>query len=225
MANAPYEAPNRRPLTSRELPVFQSLATTLVRHGISANAISMGSVVFAILAAVSLLGTLSCDAMAERCVWLVAATSIQLRLLANLLDGMVAVESGQASPLGELFNEIPDRISDVAILGALGFVSGSDVHLGYSAALLSVFVAYIRAMGGVSGAGQAFSGVMGKPHRMFLVTVLCLFQAIAPDAWRRPFLPHDISAPGVVLGLICLGCLLTARTRLRDIANKLNATS
>ena len=42
--------------------------------------------------------------------FLVAAVCVQLRLLANLLDGMVAVGSGQASRIGELYNEVPDRV-------------------------------------------------------------------------------------------------------------------
>ena len=204
--------------------MFQALATPWVRRGVSPNAISTCSIAFAMVAAGALLGTLSCDAAFERGLWLVAAGGIQLRLVANLLDGMVAVESGQASPLGELFNEIPDRISDITVLVALGFVSGSHVHLGYSAALLSVFVAYVRAMGGLAGAGQVISGLMGKPHRMFIVTVLCLFQGFAPASWQVALLPHDIAAPGFALGVICLGCLVTAFGRLSQIADKLSAT-
>ena len=42
---------------------------------------------------------------------LVGAGLILLRLLANMLDGMVADESGEGGPLGSLYNEIPDRIS------------------------------------------------------------------------------------------------------------------
>ena len=46
--------------------------------------------------------------------WLCGAVLVQLRLLANVLDGMVAVGRGVASPVGELYNEIPDRVSDTA---------------------------------------------------------------------------------------------------------------
>jgi phosphatidylglycerophosphate synthase len=35
--------------------------------------------------------------------WLAGALLVQLRLLANVLDGMVAVGRGIASPLGELY--------------------------------------------------------------------------------------------------------------------------
>ncbi len=43
--------------------------------------------------------------------WLAGALLVQLRLLANLYDGMVAVLRQIASPVDELFNEVPDRVS------------------------------------------------------------------------------------------------------------------
>ena len=81
--------------------------------------------------------------------WLLAAGTVQLRLLANLMDGMVALASYEASPVGELYNEIPDRIEDVLILIGLGYAAGGAPTMGYGAAVLAVFVAYVRAMGGV----------------------------------------------------------------------------
>ena len=77
--------------------------------------------------------------------WLAAAVLVQLRLLANLLDGMVAIEAAQASRVGELFNEVPDRVSDAATLVGLGFAVGSVPLLGFLAAILAILVAYIRA--------------------------------------------------------------------------------
>src|SRR5438105_2817615 len=50
---------------------------------------------------------------AEILLYLTAAGCIQLRLLCNLLDGMVAIEGGFRSRSGEVFNELPDRVSDV----------------------------------------------------------------------------------------------------------------
>jgi phosphatidylglycerophosphate synthase len=40
------------------------------------------------------------------------AACIQLRLLCNLLDCMVAIEGGKSAPTGALFNEMPDRFAD-----------------------------------------------------------------------------------------------------------------
>ena len=49
----------------------------------------------------------------------------QYGLLANLLDGLVAVEGGRRSPTGELFNEVPDRVSDVLVLAGAVMLSAS----------------------------------------------------------------------------------------------------
>jgi len=73
--------------------------------------------------------------------WLAGAVLVQLRLLANLCDGMVAVLRNIASPVGELFNEVPDRVSDAATLIGFGYAAGSDGVLGFIAALLAVFLA------------------------------------------------------------------------------------
>ena len=47
-----------------------------------------------------------------RILWLIGALGAQLRLTANMLDGMVAIASSRTSKTGELYNEVPDRISD-----------------------------------------------------------------------------------------------------------------
>ncbi len=83
----------------------------------------------------------------ERVWWLLAAVCIQGRLLANLLDGMVAIESNKASPVGELYNEVPDRVSDSAIMIGAGFAVGGDPILGFAASLAAMFTAYVRAQG------------------------------------------------------------------------------
>ena len=219
-----YLPADRRPIASRGLAWVKAIASWLVRRGVSPNGISASSTVFAVAGAAAVLATPHFSGFEQRVLWFTAALCVQLRLLANLFDGMVAMQSGKASPVGELFNEVPDRISDAALFIALGFVHGSSVHLGYATAILAVFVAYLRAMGGVAGGGQVFAGIMAKPQRMFLVTTLCLFHTFTPTAWSTPFLPLDLGAPAVVLAAICIGCVVTCFTRLFTIGQKLRAT-
>ncbi len=76
------------------------------------------------LAAGALFYTTALHPEFARLTWLLAAALVQLRLLANMFDGMVAVETNTASPVGELFNEVPDRVSDAAILVGLGYAAG-----------------------------------------------------------------------------------------------------
>src|SRR5439155_1386862 len=152
----------------------------LVRRGISPNAISLAGMVSAIGAGGSLAATALVSSPWDRVAWLAAALLIPLRLIANMLDGMVAIEAGRASRLGELFNEVPDRVADAAVLIGLGYARESEAVLGYVAALLAVFTAYVRAAGKLAGAPQFYNGPMAKPHRMWLVTALCLWMTFAP---------------------------------------------
>jgi phosphatidylglycerophosphate synthase len=138
---------DRRPIASRKLIIFQNLAALLARKKISANAISILGMLAAIAAAICLGNTLSASPFVTRLLFLAAAAGIQLRLLANMLDGMVAIAAGKASPIGELFNEIPDRISDTVILVGAGYAATGNPILGWAAACLALFVTYIRAVG------------------------------------------------------------------------------
>lgn len=214
-----YEVGDRRPIASRDLSWAKRFTGLLVRWRVSPNLISVLSVVFAALGAGCALGTTLAGPALSRALWVGLALCVQLRLLANLFDGMVAVESGAASRLGELFNELPDRVSDSLLLVSLGFVAGSSPHLGYAAALLAMFGAYLRAVGASVGAGQIFAGLMAKPQRMFLLTVLALFMACAPASWA--VLGAGLGPVAITLALISLGCVLTASTRLVAIAAKL----
>jgi phosphatidylglycerophosphate synthase len=212
---------NRRPLKSRQWPVFQRLAAWLARVGVSPNAISLSSIVFALAAGVAFASTDSTDNEGlRRILWLAGAACVQLRLCANLLDGLVAVEGGKGSVAGELYNEAPDRVSDVAILLGLGYADGGDPMLGALASIVAVFTAYVRALGASTGVGQVFLGPMPKPHRMALVTVLAVFCAITPHAWQIDLMGELDLVDLAQLTLIA-GGLITAARRLRRIAQLL----
>jgi len=209
-----YQSKDRRPIPARDNPMSKRTAGFLARVGISANTISSLSLLFGLGAGVCLAMT-STQAIA-RIWWLLAAMLILLRLLANMLDGMVAVETGKTSAVGELFNEVPDRISDVAIFIGAGFAAASSPHLGYAAAILALLVAYMRALGNQMGVIGLFIGPMSKQQRMFAIVIICLFYASAPAAWQ--------SLPLLIWGLwiISLGALVTLIRRIRRIVKELN---
>ena len=109
---------NRRPIKARGNPFIQRLARRMAEADITPNSISVASVVFAALGAVCLL--------VSPVGWgaIVCAVGIQLRLLCNLIDGMVAVEGGRKTPTGALYNEVPDRVADSVLLVSLGYAVG-----------------------------------------------------------------------------------------------------
>lgn len=165
-----YEGGERRPIATRDKPIWKRAASALARRGASPNAISVAGMFLGVAGGAALYMTSQLDAQPARWAWFAGAFLTQMRLLANMLDGMVAIESGRTSPLGELYNEIPDRVSDVATLVGLGYAAMSDATLGWLAACMAVVVAYVRAQGKAAGAHHEFCGPMAKPHRMFTVT-------------------------------------------------------
>ncbi len=139
-----------------------------------------------------------------------------------MLDGMVALASGRASKTGELYNEIPDRVSDAAVFIGAGYAWGGNVALGYIATILSIFTAYIRAAGKIAGARNEFCGPMAKQHRMLVITVGCLYSALVPRSWQIfHFDDARLGVMGLALFVITVGCLITVGRRLNRIAHAL----
>jgi phosphatidylglycerophosphate synthase len=172
-----------------------------------------------IVAGIALAATSIVD---DRILWIIASLGAQLRLTANMLDGMVALASGRASKTGELYNEVPDRVSDAAVFIGAGFAWGGNIALGYIATILSIFTAYVRAAGKIAGAPNEFCGPMAKQHRMFVITLICLYSAAVPRAWQ--ILHFDRLEVGVMslgLAIIVAGCLITIVRRLNRIARAL----
>jgi phosphatidylglycerophosphate synthase len=214
-----YEPTDRRPIAARGWSIWQPIVRRMVRAGFTANAISMAGMIAGILAGVAFVLT-SYQPEFARWGWLAAAIFMQLRLLANLLDGMVAIESGKASVVGELFNEVPDRVSDSAILIGAGYAMGSSPVLGCVAALSAMFTAYVRAVGKSVGAGQQFCGPMAKQQRMAMMTAAAIYLGLAPQSWYaqlswlRPW-----PLVSIVLLIIIAGSLVTAFRRLMRVAD------
>lgn len=213
MAEQSYTPTDRRPIASRQRPLWQRAASTLARAHVSANTISVVGMIAGILAGVALALTARYPDF-SRALFTIGAVLIQVRLLCNMLDGMVAVETATASPVGELYNEVPDRVSDVATLVGLGYALGGAPVLGFTAALCALLVAYIRAAAKVAGAPQDYSGPMAKQHRMFTATLAAIYCAVAPDAWQPRWNDGAWGVPAIALAIISVGGVLTALRRL-----------
>ncbi len=203
----------RRPLASHSTRWASFLATRAVRAGFSADGISLLSLVFA---AGGTAGLLLLDRPWN---YLACAAGVQLRLLCNLLDGMVAIEGGRKSSVGALYNEVPDRIADSLFLVALGYAIGVP-WMGWLAALAAAVTAYIRVLGGTLGLGQDFRGPMAKPHRMAALTLGCLLSMA--EYWWFPAEGEQRLLTATAIA-IAFGSLATCFTRLYAIARQLRS--
>jgi phosphatidylglycerophosphate synthase len=210
---------DRRPIATRNRKWAQAATVWLASRNVSPNAISIAGMCACIVAGIALGVTSICD---YRILWLIAALGAQLRLIANMLDGMVALASGRASKTGELYNEVPDRVSDAAVFIGAGFAWGGNVTLGYIATILAIFTAYVRAAGKIAGAPNEFCGPMAKQHRMLVITLVCLYSAITPRSWQvMAFGDSQIGLMTVGLVIIIAGCAITVIRRLSRIGHGL----
>jgi phosphatidylglycerophosphate synthase len=203
--------PSRRPLASRSNALIQRLVGLLLRTSVTPNQISLASIAISLLGALALL-----HAPQRPWLYLPAALCVQLRLLCNLLDGMVAVEGGRGTPVGGLYNEIPDRVADSLFLVAWGYACASPA-LGWATALFAAVTAYIRVLGGTLGQSQDFRGPMAKQHRMAALTITCIVAMV--ETWVR----GASALLEIALWIVAIGSLWTCVERTRAIATRLSA--
>ncbi len=198
----------RRPLASRSTRWAGFLSSAAVRAGFTADGISLLSLVFAAAGAAGLL------LLPKPWNLLACAVGVQLRLLCNLLDGMVAIEGGKKSRVGVIYNEVPDRIADSLFLVALGYAIGTP-WIGWLGALAAAVTAYIRVLGGTFGLAQDFRGPLAKQHRMAVMTAGLLL-GVGEYFWTGG--ERIVVAAAWV---IAIGAIVTCGTRIRAIAQQL----
>jgi phosphatidylglycerophosphate synthase len=198
----------RRPIASRSSTWAKHISTRLAASAITPNQISVLSIVCAAAGGALML-------VANPLAWLLAAAFVQLRLLCNLFDGMVAVEGGKSSPTGALYNEFPDRIADTLLLVPAGYAAGLP-WLGWAGALAAALTAYVRVFGGALGLPQDFGGVMAKQRRMAALTVALLLQSAEWFVWDGRL------SLSIGLAIIAAGSVVTCVTRTMAIARTLD---
>ncbi|PZO67315.1 MAG: CDP-diacylglycerol--glycerol-3-phosphate 3-phosphatidyltransferase [Paracoccus denitrificans] len=197
---------DRRPLASRQTRWAADLTRRLAATSITPNQISIASMGFAALAGGAFWWAGDAHWLGRVVLLILGAAFVQLRLLCNLLDGMVAVEAGRGSPDGKFWNEAPDRVADMLILVGAGLGVGLP-GLGWAAAAFAILTAYIRELGASAGLGSDFSGPMAKPHRMALITGAALLSLFEP-IWHGQ---GDVLTLG--LWIVVIGAAVTALRR------------
>jgi phosphatidylglycerophosphate synthase len=211
-----YRPKSRRPIADMFRRTAGGAVALCVRLNIHPDAVSYGSIAASAVAAV-------CFWQSARWPWLLIVGPLlsYLRLWLNMLDGMVALAAGKASPRGEILNDLPDRISDILIFVGVAHSGLCAVVSGYWAAIFAVLTAYVGMFGQAVGVQREFSGVMAKPWRM--VTLHIGAWITLAMIWRRGGDVHV--GPLTSLDWTCLivitGCIQTTWVRLSRIMNAL----
>ncbi len=217
-----------RTIPQRSTGWAKGVARRAKRLGLTPNAVSIASIVIAALGCAAFVAAGRADAAGAttlRAVCLaIAAVMPPLRLLSNMLDGMLAVEGGMQSPTGDLFNEFPDRVSDVLFIAGAGYAAVAvpgAATVGWVTATLALLTAYVRSLGAAQGLSNHFDGPMSKPRRMWVLVAGTLLSVFEPFTTARLGLPTGTILV-TALVVVALGSLATIIVRLRLIAGDLN---
>lgn len=187
----------------RMKPAWQRLlrpvADSLVHRGVRADALT------ALAVPVAALGG-ACLALSDRASVLLLAVPFlaAARLILNLLDGQVARGGGTARPMGEVWNELCDRLADVLMLGGLAFAAAVGPMLAGAGIIAALLASYVGVTSRAVGGPRQYGGVMSKPGRMIVVAIAAPLAFAQGAGW-------PLTAAAV---LIAVGAAITLVQRL-----------
>lgn len=173
-------------------PAFQGLLRPLVkglaRSGVTANQVTLTAGIVSVA-----LGIWLCLQHEQRAWFLLLPAWFLLRMAFNAVDGMLAREHGQQSPLGAYLNELSDVVSDSALYLPLAFIAPFG-WVGVGAVILAAAVSeYAGVLGLMVGASRRYDGPLGKSDRALVFGALGLWVGLggalpAWTAWLMPLL-------------------------------------
>ena len=185
---------------------FQALLRPGVRRlhaaGITANQVT----VVAALASLAVAAWVWTAAATQPLLFALLPAWMFARMALNAVDGMLARDFGQQSPLGAYLNELCDVIADAALYLSLLALPGVSAPL----VCLLVFSAALTELAGVLGlmvgAQRRYDGPMGKSDRAFVIGALGLLLALK-------LLPPALVS--WVVAAMCVLCGWTVVNRIR----------
>lgn len=164
-------------LKPRFQAMLRPLASGMVTAGVTANGLTVAALILSALAG----GAVLLDPQ-QRWPLLLLPPVLLVRMALNALDGMLAREHGQASPVGAVLNELGDVLADTMLYLPLGAVKGLPTLL----IALTVVLGVISEMAGVVavqvGAPRRYDGPLGKSDRAFAFGLLALLLGLGVPA-------------------------------------------
>ena len=150
--------------------ILDPVALTLSKHGISANQLSLLSLLSAIVAGASFyVQALS-----------LAAIAIAFNALFDALDGCVARSSNSESRKGDMIDHVIDRYSDIFIFGGITFGGYVAWQIGLVALLGILMTSYLGTQAQAIGVGRNYRGLLGRADRLIIVFVVTIATVLFP---------------------------------------------
>jgi CDP-diacylglycerol--glycerol-3-phosphate 3-phosphatidyltransferase len=194
-------------------PKFQGLlrplTNTLARAGVTANQITVFAMLLSFAAGAAIYHFRSLRVL------LLLPVVLFLRMALNAIDGMLAREHNQKTPLGAILNELGDVFSDAALYLPLALIAPFDPILMVLIVLFAVISEMTGVLGVTIGASRRYDGPMGKSDRAFVFGALGLLLGL-----NVSILPLVRPILWIVLTLLLLTVLNRARGALRELGGQ-----
>lgn len=150
--------------------ILDPVALTLSKHGVSANQLSLLSLLSAVVAGASFyVQALS-----------LAAIAIALNALFDALDGCVARSSNSESRKGDMIDHVIDRYADVLIFGGITFGGYVAWQVGVVALVGILMTSYLGTQAQAIGVGRTYRGLLGRADRLIIVFVVTIATILFP---------------------------------------------
>lgn len=199
-------------------PAFQArlrpAVGRLAAAGVTANQVTLLALIVSV--AVGVAAIVAIDVLGITWPFLLLPAWLPVRMAMNAIDGMLAREFGQGSPIGAYLNELSDILSDAALYLPFAFVAPFgpwSVGLVLLAACISEMAG---ALGPLVGTTRRYDGPMGKSDRALVFGALGLCIGLVGPL--PPALFWAMPAIAVLIGWntvnrVCRGAAAAARMR------------
>jgi CDP-diacylglycerol--glycerol-3-phosphate 3-phosphatidyltransferase len=171
-------------------PKFQALLRPMVRRlamaGVTANWVTIAALLLSLAT-----GAAIAWARGGKTLLLLPAV-LFARMALNAMDGMLAREHNQKSPLGAILNELGDVVADAGLYLPLALVPGFHPALLTCVVLLSVLTEMAGVIGVQIGASRRYDGPFGKSDRAFVFGLLGLLLGLGVKLER--LIPYVLEA-------------------------------
>ena len=165
-------------------PAFQNrlrpLVGQLARRGVTPNQVTVGAI------SLSALAGLAMACFPQSSLPLLALPGVLVvRMALNAIDGLLAREHNQQTPLGGILNELGDVVADVALYLPFACIPGIASGWVVGVVILAMLTEIAGVLGAAVGQNRRYDGPMGKSDRAFAfgALALALGLGLAPGLW------------------------------------------
>ena len=149
--------------------------------GISPNALSAISLVFAVLMMLILI------LWNDPIVLIIAFVLVLLNGFFDAIDGAVAHLTGKANARGDLVDHAIDRFADFFMIAGISLSAFADVRIGLVALGCVMIASYMGTQSQALGLKRDYGGLLGRAERMVLLMIFILLQYFFIEFYQGSF--------------------------------------